>query len=86
MRPATTALVYMTLSALLIPVGDAFAKEISRVSSIEPQVIAFTRFFIGAAVFVPLAMASRGIPALTPRFVGAQLLRGVFVAGAYSRW
>lgn len=81
MQPAATALLYMTLSALLIPVGDAFAKEISRVSSIEPVVIAFTRFMIGATIFIPLAMARRGIPALTPRFVGAQFLRGIFVAG-----
>ncbi|WP_340107788.1 DMT family transporter [Pikeienuella sp. HZG-20] len=81
MRPTTFALLLMTMSALLIPVGDAFAKVVAQATSIEPIVVAFFRFAVGAAIFLPLALARRQFPALTPRFVVAQLLRGMFVVG-----
>lgn len=84
MRPALAALLFMTLGASLVPVGDAFAKEISRVTMIEPTLVAFARFLTGAAFFLPLALWRRQIPKLTVHFVFAQALRGVFITGGIS--
>lgn len=81
MGSTTFALLLMAMSALLIPVGDAFAKEVAEATSIEPIVVAFFRFLVGAVIFIPLALGRSQFPALTPRFVFAQLLRGVFVVG-----
>ncbi|MEX2519068.1 MAG: DMT family transporter [Paracoccaceae bacterium] len=84
MSPTALALLFMCLGALLIPVGDACAKAISNVSTLEPITIAFVRFLIGAAIFVPLAVARRQIPRLSRRFVTAQILRGACVAGGIT--
>lgn len=84
MSTTAIAMLFMCLCALLIPFGDAFAKEISRVSTVPPATIAFVRFMTGAIIFVPLALARRQIPRLSRRFVFSQLLRGAFVGGGIT--
>lgn len=81
MNQTLLAVLLMTSSALMIPVGDAFAKEVALATAIEPRLVAWTRFLTGAAIFLPLALMRGAFPRITRRFVGAQALRGVFVAG-----
>lgn len=71
----------MLATAMLIPVGDALAKEIARVSAVEPALVAFARFVLGAAIFLPLMLWRRQFPPLTARFFGSQLIRGLFFTG-----
>ncbi len=82
MRRESAALLFMCASAALIPVGDALAKEIAGVSDIPAGLVAFARFVIGSAIFLPIAFAAGQRPLLTRRFLLAQLLRGICVTGA----
>ena len=84
MRPGTLALLLMCLSALTIPVGDAFAKEIQRTTEMGPAPVILARFLLGAALFLPLSIAFGQAPLLTPRFLAAQALRGLCVAGGIT--
>ena len=81
MDPIRAGIAFMIAGVMLVPVGDAFAKEIARATDIPPSTVAWTRFVIGAALFLPLALLSRDRPALTWRIIGAQVLRGALVAG-----
>lgn len=71
----------MSVGVMLVPVGDAFAKEIARVTSIAPATVAWTRFVIGASIFVPIAMIGANLPKLSGKLVFAQLIRGALVSG-----
>lgn len=84
MRPAALALLLMCLSALTIPVGDAFAKEIQRATAMGPAPVILARFLLGAALFLPVSILLRQAPLLTPRFLAAQGLRGLCVTGGIT--
>lgn len=81
MRRETAALLLMCASAALIPVGDAVAREISAATAIPPGLVAFARFALGAALFLPLAAATGQAPTFEPRFLAAAVLRGACVTG-----
>lgn len=86
MSRAASGLLFMAMSAMVLPLGDAFAKEAARIGDVPPFVISFMRFLVGAALFAPLAMAMpevRGMK-LTRIFFFSQLVRGVFAVLAIT--
>ena len=70
----------MTAGMLCIPVGDSFAKLAAETTAHSGVTLAWARFLLGAALVTPLALLLGKVPALTGRFLAAQLLRGLLLS------
>lgn len=79
MAPSIAALFLMAGGALMVPMGDAFAKEIARTTDIGPFFVAFARFALGAVIFIPLTLAAGQGIKLTVRSVYPMVIRGLFI-------
>ena len=83
MERGALAAALMILGMLLIPVGDAISKHLQEVGPYGPGFLAWSRFSIGALIFVPLALARpRWRP---PRplgaYLGRQIVRAALISG-----
>jgi len=70
----------MVAAMTLIPLGDAFAKLASGVTTYSPAAIAWARFALGAALVLPIALFAGVMTGLDTRFWTAQVIRGALIA------
>ncbi|MEM1365237.1 MAG: DMT family transporter [Pseudomonadota bacterium] len=72
----------MVAGMLFIPLGDTFAKLLIAATPYSVELIAWSRFVVGAALAVPLVVLLRRWHGATRWFVPACILRGSLVATA----
>ncbi len=70
----------MTAGMLCIPIGDTFAKLAAETTSHSGITLAWARFVLGAVLIAPLTLWLTRVPALSSRFLGAQVLRGLLLS------
>lgn len=79
-RALLMAVVFMASGMSLIPIGDALAKAISGVSDYSPEFLAWSRFVVGSAIMLPLALFKGSFRGLGKRFYLRQAVRGLLIA------
>ncbi|MEO0497092.1 MAG: DMT family transporter [Pseudomonadota bacterium] len=72
----------MIAGMVLIPVGDTFAKLLIAATPYSVELIAWSRFVVGAALALPIMLVMRRWTGITRWFVPACVLRGALVATA----
>ena len=79
-HPLLLTLTAMAIGMTLIPVGDALAKYISEVTAYSPEFLAWSRFVVGGAIFIPIAIGSGQFRGLGKTFYTRQAIRGFLIA------
>jgi len=79
--PTVHGMLWMTATGVLFCLMNAILKKVSH--ELEPWVVGWLRYSLGALVMLPAALRAR---ALWPRRPGLQALRGGFHAGGLILW
>ncbi len=79
--PAVTGMLWMIATGVLFTVMNAILKKVAH--ELEPWVVGWLRYSLGALVMLPAAMRAR---ALWPNRPALQLLRGCFHSGGLILW
>ena len=74
----------MVFGMMFIPLGDSFAKLATEATTYSPAMLAWARFALGAALFLPLAVLTGNFRVHTKRFWFAQLVRGGLFSGGIT--
>jgi len=74
----------MAAGMLLLPLGDAVAKFLTTTTQYEAGFLAWSRFVVGCAIVIPIALLMHGFRDITLRFLMQQALRGLLVGGAIT--
>jgi len=72
------AIAYIVAAAILIPISDAFAKQLT--SSLASAQVAWLRYAAQTAFLLPFVLWRFGLAAFVPRNPMAQAIRGVLIA------
>ncbi len=84
LRTPLKAAALMTAGMMFIPLGDSFAKLALQETAYSSFTIAWTRFAIGLAIALPIALFAGKFRNLTPSFWAAQALRGSLIAATIA--
>lgn len=79
-RDIVTGMLIMASATMLLPVMDAFSKQLG--ASMNPLQIAWGRFAFQALYTLPVVVFGLGTAHLLPRPLGLHVLRGVLIAGS----
>lgn len=74
----------MAAGMMLLPLGDAVAKFLTTTTPYDSGFLAWSRFVVGCAIVVPIALLMHGTKAINRRFLLQQALRGLLVGGAIT--
>ncbi|MFT5043684.1 MAG: drug/metabolite transporter (DMT)-like permease [Porticoccaceae bacterium] len=83
-KPLFVGIACMAIGMALIPVGDAIGRTIVRGSEHSPMFVAWSRFMIGAAIVLPLALWMKVVRRYPAAFYYKQAVRGAFIAGTIT--
>lgn len=71
----------MAFAMMILPLGEAIAKEVTSVTLLSAGAIAWSRFVVGSALVVPIALGQGAFRGLGRGFVARQALRGLLLSG-----
>ncbi len=75
-------MVIMAVAMLILPIMDIIGRWLSLIDHLSPGQIAVTRFAVQFVVLVPWIVATRGVSALRPKQIWANILRGMLLGFA----
>lgn len=74
----------MAAGMMLLPLGDSVAKFMTTTTPYDAGFLAWSRFVVGCAIVVPIALLLHGFGSITGRFLVQQAIRGALVGGAIT--
>ena len=81
-RGQVRGMAIMASAMLILPLMDIIGKWLASVDHLAPGQIAVSRFAVQFVVLVPVITAMRGVSALRPRHIWANMLRGALLGFA----